>query len=152
MKTSSKPQIALLLGGTGMLIAALFHIAFIIGGAEWIEFAGAPPHIVDSFRQGTMEGPLVTLVIAVVLAGWAAYGFSGAGKIRRLFMLKTGIGIVGTLLTLRGLAFPFMIGGWDWTNPNLIFHGFVSIVVLVLGLCYLYGLRGMMKDAKSDKS
>jgi len=141
----SKPKLALLLGGLGMVIASLFHIACILGGPDWVEFAGAPPHIVQSFKDGTSEGPLMTLAIAAILAIWAAYAFSGAGKLRKLPLLKTGIGVIGALLTLRGLAFPLMIKGWDWTNPNLLFHGVLSVGILGLGICYLYGLSGMVK-------
>ncbi len=143
---SNKTRIALILGGTGMVFASLFHIVVMFGGPDWVEFAGAPLHIVQSFRDGTMEGPTVTLFIAAILAIWAAYAFSGADKLRKFPLLKTGIGVIGILLTLRGLAFPFMIRGWDWTNPNLLFHGVLSVGILGLGICYLVGLWGLVKS------
>jgi hypothetical protein len=44
------------------------------------------------------------VLIALLLFVWAAYAFSGAGLLRRLPLLRTGLVTISAVYLLRGLA------------------------------------------------
>jgi hypothetical protein len=46
-------------------------------------------------ERGSPVPALVTVAITAVLAIWSAYGFSGAGLLRRLPLLRTGLVTIG---------------------------------------------------------
>jgi hypothetical protein len=76
-------------------------------------------------------------VIAAGLAIWAAYAFSGAGLIRRLPLLRTGLVVISAIYLLRALVLPHaMIFMPDVVTPFLIW---TSLIVLAYGLAYAAG-------------
>jgi hypothetical protein len=82
----------------------------------------------------------VTLAVAAVFAVFALYGFSGAGDVRRLPLLRAGLLAIGGIFLLRGLAFvPQLLqaAGGQSTEPprQLVFSG----TSLAVGLAYLSG-------------
>ena len=137
-------RVWLLWGAWLTAAAALLHVAIILGGPAWYRFFGAGERMARLAARGAASPLVLTAGIAVVLAGWALYGFSGAGMIGRLPLLRPvlvliagvygarGIlGIPAVLLTngpyaaeLRG-RMPFMIG--------------TSLVCLALAACYAAG-------------
>ena len=79
MKQANK---LLLFGGLLSAIAALLHIAIIIGGPQWYRFFGAGEELALMAEKGSWYPAVLTFGIAVVLLLWALYAFSGAGLIR----------------------------------------------------------------------
>jgi hypothetical protein len=71
--------------------AALLHLACIFGGPSWYRFFGAGEHIVRLAERGSARPALITVVIAAVLCGLAAYAFSGAGLLPRLPLLRPAL-------------------------------------------------------------
>lgn len=142
----------LLAGGVLSLLASLMHIAIIIGGPDWYRAFGAGERMARAAARGAIMPTLVTLGIASVLAIWALYAFSGAGLIRRLPLLRTGLVVITAIYLARGLAlFPALI-----FRPDLV-DGFIfwsSIVVLGYGATYAIGTRkawgGMSKANLAD--
>ena len=113
------------------------HIGCIIGGEEWYRFFGAGEEIAMAAAAGKMWPHLLTLGIAIVLAIWAAYAFSGAGRIRRLPLLRTGLVVITAIYLLRALLLlPALI-----LNPAVLttFDVVSSLIVLVYGLAYAIG-------------
>jgi len=99
----------LLIVGLIAAAGAVLHIAIAFGGPEWYAFFGAPQGLVEMARSGNVRAPISCLIIASVLTVFAAYAFSGAGRIRRLPLLRLGLAAIGAVLILRGIAFVPMI-------------------------------------------
>jgi hypothetical protein len=125
MKNANK---FLLLGGALSGIAASLHIAIIIGGAQWYRFFGAGEELATLAESGSRYPAIITSGIAAILFIWALYAFSGAGLIRRLPLLKTGLVVISAVYLVRGLVFI----------PVLIWS---SLVCLVYGFSYAAGTR-----------
>jgi len=129
----------LFLGGLLSMIAALLHVAIIIGGPNWYRFFGAGEQMALMAEQGSWYPPLVTSGIALVLFIWALYAFSGAGTIRKLPLLKTGLVIISGIYLLRGLA---IIPAY-FLMPEVIDNFLVwsSLICLLYGVTYATGTR-----------
>ncbi len=128
---------ALILGGVLSVVAALLHIACIIGGPDWYRFFGAGEAMATMAEQGSITPALLTLGIAAVLAIWAAYAFSGAGLLPRLPLLRTGLVVISAIYLLRGLALlPALVINRGEVIPFVLWS---SLIVLVYGLAYAIG-------------
>jgi hypothetical protein len=129
----------LIFGGVMSTLAALLHIAIIIGGPDWYRFFGAGEHMANMAAQGLWEPTLRTLGIFLILQIWGLYAFSAAGLIRRLPLMKTVLVIISAIYLIRGLLlFPVWI-----IKPDFIIflHIWSSIVSLVIGWAYATGTR-----------
>lgn len=127
----------LVAGGMLSAAAALLHVAIIVGGPGWYRFFGAGEGMAHAAEMGSYRPALLTLGIALILLVWALYAFSGAGRIGRLPLLRTGLIVISAIYLLRALApVPMLL-----VTPERV-DGFVlwsSLVVLVYGLCYAVG-------------
>lgn len=127
----------LIAAAVGDVLAALAHLAVIVGGANWYRFMGAGPRMARMAERGLLEPHLITLVIATVLFGWAIFALSGAGVIGRVPLLRSGLIAISVVCIVRGLMVfgPFTAardappGFWVWS----------SMIVLVLGLLHAIG-------------
>ena len=127
----------LIVGGVLSALAALLHLAVIVGGPAWYRFFGAGERLARAAERGSATPAVVTLFIACILALWAAYAFSGAGLVRRLPLLRTGLVVISAIYLLRGLIlFPALV-----LKPELVdsFAIWSSVVVLVYGAAYAVG-------------
>lgn len=127
----------LMLGGTLSIIAGLLHLACIFLGADWFRFFGAPEPLVAAYESGDMRLVWMTIGIAAILGIWAAYAFSGAGKIMRLPLLRTGLIVISIIYLARGafLAPALILAPY----PHQEFDIWSSAIVLVYGLAYAIG-------------
>ncbi len=125
-----------------MFVGALFHIACLFGGADWLIFAGAPTEFAESYRQGNIEPVIWTLAIALMLAIWGLYALSGNGRIRRLPLLKTALGLIAFLMLARGLIGLYMLVAtdWPWHSAMGKFHAAASVMIFGVGMFYTIGL------------
>ena len=127
----------LIAGGLLSAAAALLHVGVIVGGPDWYRFFGAGEGMARAAERGSSVPALTTIGIALVLLIWALYAFSGAGRIRRLPLLRTGLVTISAIYLLRGLIPLPMLA----TNPAAVdaFVIWSSLIVLVYGLCYALG-------------
>lgn len=124
-------------GVLSLLAAALLHVAVIFGGGDWYRFFGAGEELARAAEQGSPVPALITLAIAAVLATWALYAFSGAGRMARLPLLRTALVAITAIYLGRGLTLapllviePQAIGAYDlWS----------SLFVLAYGLAHALG-------------
>ena len=131
-------NIPLILGATLSAIAALLHICIIVGGPAWYRFFGAGERMAAGAAAGHWYPPIVTLLIAGMLAVWAAYALSGAGVLQPLPLLAFVLPAITAVYLLRGLVavalFAFdrrrLSAFWVWS----------SVVCLAYGLVHLLGL------------
>lgn len=127
----------LLTGGALSMLAAILHIAAIIGGPDWYRAFGAGEEMALAAESGSPAPAIMTFAIAVMLGIWALYAFSGAGKIRKLPLLRTGLVVISAIYLARALLLiPFLI-----LKPELVdaFAIWSSLIVLVYGLTYAIG-------------
>ena len=127
---------ALVLAGCLSSLAALLHLAVIVGGPDWYRFFGAGEDMARMAERGMIRPTLITIGIAAVLAIWAAYAFSAAGLLPRLPLLRTGLVVITFIFLARGLI---VIPAWLMGRDINAFGWWSSLIVLVYGLAYLIG-------------
>jgi hypothetical protein len=131
--------------GTGWLIASgwmsvaasLLHVGCIIGGPDWYRFFGAGEEMAMAAERGLWMPTILTVIIAAILAGWAIYAFSAAGKLIRLPLTRTALVLISAVLLLRGVA-VVIPAAWP-PEHSMEFRVWSSAIVLLLGLCFLVG-------------
>ncbi len=138
MKTNS----FLLLGALLSAVVSAIHIVSTVFGASWYRFLGAGEQMVVWANQGDIRHVLITLSIAIVLAIWALYALSAAGAIKRLPLLKLGLGIIISIYLGRGvvgfllLVFPEII---VQSGNSASFWVYSSLITMFIGFIYLIG-------------
>ena len=140
----------LMAGGVLSAAASVLHLAVIAGGPDWYRFFGAGEGMARAAERGSPTPALITVGIAAILAVWALYAFSGAGLIRRLPLLRTGLVTITSIYMLRGLLlFPSLI-----LKPELVdaFAVWSSLIVLAYGIAYLVGTWTAWRDLSPGKS
>ena len=128
----------LVAAGVGSVAAAVLHLAAIVGGPGWYRAFGAGERIARMAEAGWWTPPLLTMGIAAILLGWAAYAFAGAGLIPRLPLMRTALAAITLVLIVRGMAlfWPGMLRRNDLTPA---FIAWSSGIVLMLGILYAVG-------------
>jgi hypothetical protein len=128
----------LVAGGVLSLSGAALHLATIAGGPEWYRFFGAGERVARMAEAGRWTPAAMAAGIALLLAIAAAYAFSGAGLIRPLPLLRTGLVAITAVYLARGLV---VVAPGALQRPDLG-AGFIlwsSLIVLVFGLIHLVG-------------
>lgn len=134
----SRPGKSWLIAGAMLsALAAILHLAVIVGGPDWYRAVGAGEEMARMAERGSPVPALVTLGIAALLAVWSAYALSAAGRIRRLPLLRTGLVAISAIYLLRGLALVPLLA----LKPALVdaFTLWSSLIVLVYGITYAVG-------------
>lgn len=132
--TAARPW--LLVAGWMSVAASLLHLACIIGGPDWFRFLGAGERVARAAERGSPVPALMAIVIAVVIAAWAAYAFSAAGWGPRLPLARIALVAIAAVLLARGiLGFtPVFL-----PIPSLAFKLWSAAICVVMGACYALG-------------
>ncbi|RKQ71702.1 hypothetical protein DES40_1030 [Litorimonas taeanensis] len=135
-----------------MFVGAVFHIACLFGGADWLLFAGAPAAFAEAYRQGAVSPIYWTVGIAVMLVVWGLYALSAAQRIRPLPVLKIGVALIGTLMFLRGIIGlgALVLTDWPWDTAKGQFHAIASFMIFGVGLFYYAGLIALVRAKKES--
>jgi hypothetical protein len=128
----------LIAGGWLSVAASLLHVAVIFGGPDWYRFFGAGEPLAVAAERGRWIPHVMALAIAALLGICAAYAFSGAGAIRRLPLLRTGLVAVSAVYLLRG-SMLFMPQTFNRPDLSAQFMLWSSLIVLVYGIVYAVG-------------
>jgi hypothetical protein len=145
MRTDNK---WLLVGGWLSLIASLLHVACVFGGGDWYRFFGAGEEMAQADEAGHWMPAIMTTGIAIMLAIWAAYAFSGAGIIRRLPLMRTALLLISAIYLLRGLfIIPILIEPAMRTPFNI----WSSLIVLGYGFAYAIGTRQFFRQNSAKR-
>lgn len=127
----------LIAGACLSILAALAHLACIVGGPEWYRFFGAGEAMARAAGRGEWTPTLVTLGIAAILFVWAAYALSGAGLLPRLPLLRTGLVVITAVYLLRAFAFvPLNLMTRHHSDGFAVTS---SLIVLIHGVVYAVG-------------
>jgi hypothetical protein len=132
-------------GILSMGVAAI-HVALAFS-ADLSEYFGSGPQIAQMLRE---HDPQIYILMVFMVAAFALcglYGLSGAGRFRRLPLLRTGLLFIGAIYTLRGIAFfPEIMGKLGLSAHQVHPQDVVSSAVsLVTGLLYLGGTVALMR-------
>lgn len=129
----------LMAGGILSIVAALLHVAIIIGGADWYRFFGAGEEMATMAEQGSFIPGIVTFGIAAVLSIWGLYAFSGARLLIPLPFLKPVLVLVSAIYIIRGIGLiPAFFIVPDQVDSFLIWS---SVISLIFGLAYAVGTK-----------
>jgi hypothetical protein len=127
----------LIAGGCLSALAALLHLAVIVGGPDWYRFFGAGEEMARAAERGSIRPALITIAIASLLLVWAAYAWSGAGLLRRLPLLRTALVLICAIYLLRAVSpVPILLMGLEPFTPFILWS---SLIVLVYGLAHAIG-------------
>ncbi|TMP25619.1 hypothetical protein CWB99_20855 [Pseudoalteromonas rubra] len=124
------------------MLASMLHLVCIWGGPDWYLAMGAGQAMADMAAAGDLYPTLVTAFIAVVLALWGVYAFSGAGAIIKLLFLKTVLVLITSVYLLRGVAglfAPFVTTSPMIQQNSITFWLVSSLICCVYGAFYLLG-------------
>lgn len=135
----------LLAGGVcSLALAALHVLVLVIGGPAYIYFGRAD--LAETARRGSLYPPLATLVVAITLTVWGLYAYSGAGLVRRLPLLRTGLVMIACVYTLRGLVLFLDAARWFVGEHYPPRQAVFSAASLAIGLCYAIGAAAIVRD------
>ena len=127
-------------GGLSFAIACFHIMVIIIGVPAYRFFSGIGDELADKVEAGSVLPALITLLIALVFVIFGVYALSGAGVIRRLPLLRTGLISIGSIYLLRGLMnFPFWLTLTPATFPSATQGLVFDAISLTIGLLYICG-------------
>lgn len=134
--TYNKP---LIFGAILSAIAALLHVGCIIFGAPWYRFFGAGEQMAQMAEAGSSHPTIITLLITIILGVWSLYALSGAGVIRKLPLLRTGLCVITAIYLIRGTVFVPLMSYFPDNSP--LFWIISSSICFFFGVVHLIGLR-----------
>lgn len=141
-ETLTENNTLLLVGGYFSLAFAVFQISAVFWPPNSIKYLGGPAELSQT-RPGIYA--LLCIVVAAIVAVFGLYALSGAGKIRRLPLLRTVITVTTVIYVMRGLLLipqmPIVI-----KNPGLVRFALFSVISLCVGLAHLGGLIKLFKQ------
>jgi hypothetical protein len=132
---------------------ALLHIVIMLMGAPGYRYFGAPSLAVQ-LEQGSSTPAILCLVVAALVSVCGLHALSGAGRIRPLPLLRTGILIIGITYFLRGLlGVPHLVYELSGRHVAPLRYLVFSAVSGVIGVLYLAGLftRGRPTHITSEE-
>lgn len=137
---------SLVVGGWFSLAFAVFQLSAIFWPPSAIKWFGGPA---EMSQTRPVAYALLCIVCGLFAAAFGVYALSGAGKIKKLPLLRTGLIIVTAVYLLRGvllfMQFPFLI-----KNPELWRFGLFSAIALVVGLVHLAGVVRLFENGRSE--
>ncbi|MBY4675795.1 hypothetical protein [Marinobacterium arenosum] len=129
---------ALILAATLNFLAALLHLAVILGGPAWYRFFGAGEHMAQLAERGNPWPALLTLMIAAVLAGWGCYCLALAGLLPPLPWMLPIVQLITAIYLIRAL-YPLLLAPVVplFRTPFMIWS---SLICAGFGLSHLLGV------------
>jgi len=130
----------------GNFAVALLHFVLAFAGEAANRYFGAPPGVLRLYRQERPFFVLLLLGMAALFGLVGLYNASGAGRLRRLPLLRTVLVATGLVYALRGMELPADIvvamGRPEFGRRFIVF----SAVALAIGLASLAGTFGQWRS------
>ena len=130
------PTYCLLLGGIASLLVAVLHVVLAIRPQLYRCFGAE--QLAELAQKGSRFVVPVTIGLALMFAGWGAYGLSGAGVIGQLPLLQAALIAIGGLYVFGSLnlasAFVKALG-----SGHALRYAVFAIGALTVGLLHLVG-------------
>ncbi len=143
----------LIAGGAISALISVLHVVLALKPELYRYFGpGQESALARMAAQGSSATTIATVALALTFALWALYGFSGAGVIGRLPLLRAALIAIGVIYTLRALFLPSEINMVRTQGYPFRFVVFSSIS-LAAGLLYLIGsLRPRASSTRGHRS
>jgi hypothetical protein len=137
----------LVIAGVCSLIAALLHVAIIVGGASWYRFFGAGEQMARWAEAGMVKPTLITLGIAAMLAVWSWIAFAAADLVPKLPWNNLLLGVIAVVYLARGLAgfWPVLNGLEQFMGNSGRFWLWSSLICTTFGVLHALGLYTALK-------
>ncbi|HYW08227.1 MAG TPA: hypothetical protein VE913_14790 [Longimicrobium sp.] len=132
----------------GSFAVAVLHLAVIFIGAPGYAYLGAGD-LAPLATRGSPIPALLTSVLTALFALFGIYALSGAGRFRRLPVLRLALLAIGAVYTLRGLLLPLELyalarGAASFPPRYAVF----SAMSLAIGLLYLVGTTRLWSNLR----
>ena len=121
-------------------IAALLHIACIVGGPDWYRFFGAGEKLALMAERGSWWPGILTALIAAVLSVWGMYFMSLGGQLYGVelpWLQSVSVAIAGVYV-VRGL-YPFLLFPWV-AFFRTRFMVVTSLICIVYAIVHVWAL------------
>ena len=127
----------LIAGGSFSALAACLQLTIPFGGPDWLGLFNAGDGIAKASGSELLIPSLFIVAAAIVLATSALYAFSGAGLIRQLPFLRTGLFLASAIFLVRGVALlPALALTQEPIDIDVVLSSFIF---LACGLVYAVG-------------
>ncbi len=123
------------LGGRANLVIAAGHVIGLIWAWSVFRAVGIEHEMRELAEQGAALPYIVTLFTAAAFVVFGLYGLSGAGDVRRLPLLRTGVVAIAGIFILRGTLFGGIGAVYEGDGAQIAF----AAIALLVGLCYANG-------------
>lgn len=140
-------------GAVSSFALALLHVGAVLVGESAARIFNAPRFVLALIQQQSLWIIPVLMVIVAIFGGFGLLAWSGAGRMRRLPWLRTGLVAVSSIYLLRGLIIvPLLLLAMK--RPGLIqWQAYLfCVVALALGAVYLRGTVGCWRTLKAPSS
>ena len=135
-------RLLLAIGGVLSALIAVAHLVVAMIGDAGYRYVGAGGLLAMSGQPGAVGPASITLTAAAVFAGAAACGWSGAGLLPRVRVVRPALVIIAAGFLLRGLEVLPQGAAFVMTPSGMpTRYVFFSLLSLVTGLCYALGAR-----------
>jgi putative oxidoreductase len=146
----------LLCGGLLTGIASLLHLAIPAGGPEWYRFFGAGERMARMAAHGSLHPTIVTILIAATLGIWSLYALSGAGIVRRLPFLRSGLVLIAAIYLCRGVFGIPLVLLVDHPyarelRARMTFMVVSSLICVLLAVCYAAGAAAAWRRLRDPR-
>lgn len=147
-QSTSKGNIYLFIGGVFSLAFAVFQASAIFWSHELLTFFGGP---VTLRAENPMMYYVSCIFVGAVVAICGLYALSGAGKFRRLPLLRTGLIAISVIYLLRGFEIYIDVKIIQ-QHPELHQERFLvfSIIALCVGLAHLLGVIRLFRYGRPN--
>ena len=129
----------LLFGAYFNFIIAVAHVIGLFWAKQFFEVTGIGKEMERASAIHSSLPYISTIVVAVFFFLFGLYGFSGAGKYRKLPFLKIGLLTIAIIYLIRG------IGGFFISIPEStampLFEYIYSAIAAIIGLFYYLGWK-----------
>jgi hypothetical protein len=148
-QSNTKRNVYLLIGGMFSLTFAVFQISAIFWSRELLIYFGGPVKM-------QAENPILYFIVCVFVGALIAicglYALSGAGKFRRLPLLRTVLVAVTIIFILRGLLIIPILKILFTSSDKEVFRFLVfSIIALGIGIIHLAGVIRLFKLGRPER-
>ncbi len=141
----------LVIGGWFSILFAAFQISGIWWPASGIKWFGGGDLLAQMSQDRPFSYAALCLVIGLIAAGFGAYALSGAGKIVRLKLLRTGLTFITIIYLLRGLTVFTETASAARGQQPWRFAVF-SLIALLVGLTHFGGLMKLFRYGRPGES
>lgn len=140
-RTNRNPYLQI--GGLFSLAFALFQVSAILWTPDVLRYFGGP---VTMQAENPVLYIFVCIFVAAIVGACGLYALSGAGKFRRLPLLRTILVAITVIFILRGLELVADLAIMrEHPERDLVRFAVFSVIALCVGIVHLIGVIRFFK-------